>query len=322
MPSETTDPQGRKWLLTINNPVEKHLNHQKIKEILSLFPSLVYYCIADEKGETYHSHVFFSLEHPTRFSTVKRRCPEAHIDRVAGTAADCRAYVQKSGKWIDSDKVETTIPGTFEEWGELPEEPGQGYRSDIAEIYNDIVNGFSNAEIMRRNPDTARYISMMDKIRQSELEERFRDTRRELEVTYIFGDTGTGKTRGVLEEYGYRNVYRITQYKYPFDSYAQEPVICFDEFRSSIPIAEMLNYLDGYPLNLPAWYTNRTACYETVFIISNIDLIEQYQSVQQEEPKTWEAFLRRIHKVKHYTGIGEYTEYETAEYMKRRKTDI
>lgn len=30
------DPQGRKWLLTINNPKDKNLNHQRIKEISNI----------------------------------------------------------------------------------------------------------------------------------------------------------------------------------------------------------------------------------------------------------------------------------------------
>ena len=44
--------------------------------------------------------------------------------------------------------------------------------------------------------------------------------------------------------------------------------MCFDEFRSSLLIGDMLDYLDCYPLALPARYANRQACYETVYIIS------------------------------------------------------
>lgn len=52
------DPQGRKWLLTINNPAEKGLDHKAIQKGLNQFPSLTYYCMGDEKGETYHTHIF------------------------------------------------------------------------------------------------------------------------------------------------------------------------------------------------------------------------------------------------------------------------
>lgn len=103
-----------------------------------------------------------------------------------------------------------------------------------------------------------------------------------------------------MEAHGYSSVYRVTDYNHPFDRYAQEPVLCLDEFRSSLLIGDMLDYLDGYPLALPARYANRQACYEKVYIISNIDLREQYPNVQTNEPATWKAFLRRIHHVIEY----------------------
>lgn len=92
--------------------------------------------------------------------------------------------------------------------------------------------------------------------------------------------------------------------KHPFDRYAQEPVLCLDEFRSSLLIGDMLDYLDGYPINLPARYAPRVACYETVYLISNIDLKEQYPNIQAIEPETWKAFLRRIHHVIEYQKDG------------------
>ena len=121
-----------------------------------------------------------------------------------------------------------------------------------------------------------------------------------LEVTYIHGTTGTGKTRGVMEQYGYANVYRVTDYQHPFDSYGGQDVIVFEEFRSSLKIQDMLNYLDGYPIVLPCRYNNKQACFHKVFIISNWSLTEQFASVQGDYPETWKAFLRRIHHIKVY----------------------
>lgn len=301
------DRQARKWQLTINNPTDKGLDHEAIKKALEQFKSLTYWCMADEIGldtHTLHTHLFMVLKSPAKFTTVKKRFPEAHIEAARGTVAENRAYVEKTGKWSEDEKADTRVPGTFEEWGELPEEPGQGARTDIAAIYQQIEEGMSNAEIMAANPDSAKHIHLMDKVRQDILEARYRDQWRDLKVTYIFGPTATGKTRSVMEEHGYSNVYRVTDYNHPFDRYAQEPVLCLDEFRSSLLIGDMLDYLDGYPLALPARYANRQACFETVYIISNIDLTEQYPNVQTNEPATWQAFLRRIHHVVEYQKDG------------------
>ena len=297
------DKQGRKWQITINNPQDKGLDHDAIKLALDDLRSLDYYCMADEVGletHTPHTHLFIVCRSPVTFSRLKKLFPEAHIERTRGTAAENRAYVEKSGKWADDPKADTSVPGTFEEWGELPDEPGQGARTDIAQLYEMIADGMSNAEIMAQNPDLALHIGKMDKIRQDILEARYREEFRQLDVTYIFGPTATGKTRGVMEKHGYSNVYRVTDYQHPFDRYAQEPVICFDEFRSSLMVGDMLDYLDGYPLALPARYANRQACYTTVYLISNIGLSAQYRNLQENEPATWKAFLRRIHHVIEY----------------------
>ena len=307
--------QSHKYQLTINNPLNKQLDHAAIKVKLAQLKSAVYWCMADEIGletQTPHTHIYLHLKSPARFSRIKKLFPDAHIEQVHGSAAENKAYIQKSGKWADSKKQDTIVPDTFEEWGELPKEAGQGYRSDIGAVYEMIADGMSNSEIMAANPDFAAQISRMDKIRQDILEDRYRATWRDLTVTYIFGPTATGKTRSVMEKHGYGNVFRVTDYKHPFDRYASEPVLCFDEFRSSLMIGDMLNYLDGYPISLPARYANRVACYETVYIVSNITLRKQYPLVQTEEEATWRAFLRRIGNVVEYKADGSTIEHGNA----------
>lgn len=87
----------------------------------------------------------------------------------------------------------------------------------------------------------------------------------------------------------------------------QVPQIDVEQYNGKIAllkITDMLNYLDGYPVTLPCRYTNRQACYNTVYLISNIPLEEQYKNVQIDEPATWKAFLRRIHHVVEYTAEG------------------
>lgn len=168
---------------------------------------------------------------------------------------------------------------------------------------------------MEANPDYMLSLEKIERARQAVREQQYRETFRELEVTYIWGPTGTGKTRSVMEGHSYAGVYRVTDYGHPFDSYAGEEVLLLDEYASNFKIRDMLNYLDGYPLTLPARYSNRVACYRRVYIISNLCLTKQYPEIQYESPATYGALLRRIHKVRRYTGPGRYEEYSTAEYM-------
>lgn len=118
---------------------------------------------------------------------------------------------------------------------------------------------------------------------------------RSVEVTYIFGNTGTGKTRYVLEKHGYRNVCRVTNYETLFKNYRGEDVIMLDDFRSSVNLKDMMNILDGYPLILPG--SNKAAAYTKVYIVSGVPLENQYLHLQSELPTVWQAFNRRIHNV-------------------------
>lgn len=320
------DSRSRKWLITINNPKEKGFTHERIEDELKQFASLLYWCMADEVGDegTYHTHVFVALENATRFSKLKKHFPGAHFDMANGTSAQNRDYVFKQGKWVKDKKAETNLQDTHKEYGEMPIER-QGQRNDIFDLYAMIKEGISDYELLELNPE---YMNKMDKIeraRQIIRNQKFKGVFRELNVEYVFGTTGTGKTRGIMELYGYENVYRVTDYHHPFDNYNGQDVVIFEEFRSSLKIQDMLNFLDGYPLDLPCRYNNKVACYTKVYIITNIPLEAQYVTVQSDYGETWEAFLRRINKVKEFTPgvVHEYQslqEYFNREYLKEAMT--
>ena len=54
---EIIDPQSYMFQLTINAPIEKGYTHEKIINIIrSKFKTNIYFCLADEKGERYHTH--------------------------------------------------------------------------------------------------------------------------------------------------------------------------------------------------------------------------------------------------------------------------
>ena len=307
---------SRKWQLTINNPLEKGFDHDKIKAALAEIKPIVYYCLSDEVGKegTFHTHIYLCASSAIRFTTIKRRFQEAHVELARGSSQENRDYITKSGKWEKDEKHETSIPDSFEEWGEMPIEQ-QGERTDLEALYGMIKDGLSNFEILESNPQFMLRISDIERCRQTVRMEQFRKQFRKLDVSYLWGPTGVGKTRTVMEKYHYDGVFRITDYKHPFDNYDSEEFIVFDEYRGQLNISQLLNFLDGYPLELPARYANKIACYTQVYIISNIDLLEQYREIQRTQPETWAALLRRINHVIKFLPDGQYREYTTDEYV-------
>ncbi len=300
--------QSRKWLMVINNPSEAGLDHSAISEIVQKFYP-VYFCMADEIATTgtYHTHVFFCTSSPARFSTIKKRFPTAHIEKAYGTLKENRNYITKTGIWEDTSKAETSVPNTFQEWGQLPAD-SEDKAPEMFQIMQALRSGKAIMEIIEEHPNLAFRIREIEVLRQTILSEKYSAENRKLEVYYLYGSTGAGKTWGIFKDNDPREICRITDYGgrngVRFDAYHCQSILVFEEFHSQIPISTMLNYLDIYPLTLPARYTDRTACYTKVYLTSNVPLDEQYRDIQRYQWETWKAFLRRITNIIEYLPDG------------------
>jgi hypothetical protein len=304
------DMFARKYQITINNPLEKGWNHEAISASLRQLKSLAYYCLADEEAASPHTHIYAAFNSVVRFSTMKNLFPEAHIEAAKGVHAENRAYVEKSGRWGNDAKHGTKIAGTFEEWGELPTER-QTALGRHEELLADIKDGLSTASIIEKNPAL---VLQADRIERARSALAKSPEWRDVAVEYWFGATGTGKTRSVMSTHDIGDIYRISDYKNPFDGYAGQSVLVLDEYRSSLSISLLLNILDGYPLDLPARYSNKTAMYNKVYVISNMDLRRQYPHEQYREMETWDALLRRIPTLTHFCRGGR-KKYKTADWL-------
>lgn len=287
--------QSRGWVITLNNP---NVNDDQLKAILETDKRILFAIFQLEQGKekhTPHYQMYIRYKHGVRFNTVKdqfdKLCEKAcHIEKQKGNNRQAWEYCKKS---------ETKI-GKSIEIGKLQ---GQGARNDIARCVELIEDGATDLEILREYPDTfVRYADKFGRVRQEIREEKYRKEWRNLSVTYICGPTGCGKTRTVMDTEGYENVYRVTNYKNPFDGYKGQEVVLFEEFRGQLKISDMLNYLDGYPLVLPSRYFDRIACFTKVYIISNEKLDTLYPQVRNDHPETFKALKRRITEVVDFYG--------------------
>lgn len=288
----------RKYQLTVNNPLDHGFTHQRIRATLDGFSGCLYWCMCDEVGQegTPHTHLYLLFRNAVMFSTLQKRFYGAHIEPAKGSNQQNRDYIRKEGKWAADGKHETNLPDTFEESGPLPDEPERRLQVNEA-IFAMLEDGASDYDILQAYPAAMNRLRNIDAARQTLLEEKYRKEYRQMEVRYLWGPTRTGKTRYVMDTYSYENVYRVTSYKNPFDSYAGQPVLLLDEFRSSLPFSDLLKYLEGYPVMLPCRYADKVACFTQVYIVSNIPLSEQYPNIQAGEPESWLAFKARLTEV-------------------------
>lgn len=312
---------SRKYQLTINSPEEHGITDELVQKILQNMMTLNYYCVSREIGnekEREHMHIFLYSKSPIRFGTIKNKFPVAHIERAYGSVRENRDYVAKQGKWKETKKAKTQVQGSFREWGTCPDE-NEERAPDQVEIMNMIQSGKSTLEIIEKNKKYLFRGKDIDNLREICMRENFSMKMREVQTIYIFGKTGVGKTKMVYENHELKDICRITNYRkgsISFDSYSGQKILVFDEYRSQIAISEMLCYLDRYPVQLPARYMDRTACFEQVYILSNLSLYEQYRDVQVRSKETWNAFLRRINKVIEIESDGSLIEHKKEEYKR------
>lgn len=289
--------RNRRYLLTINNPLDHGFSREKLIDICkSLNPA--YFCMSEEIGlneSTPHVHIYIEFENARYFSSVQKTFNAVpHFDKPYGTPQECKEYVFKEGKWLSDPKGETNLRDTHYEWGSIQINE-QGKRSDLEQMYTDVENGLKPYEIVKKNPKMIRYTKQMKEVRQMILSEVFSKEKRFIDVTYISGETGTGKSGYIHEKYP--DAFYISNYKNPFDQYDGQNVLVLDEFREDFEIKFLLKLLDIYPLLLPCRYSDTWACFQKVIIISNWPLEDQYRKLKYEDNETYRAFLRRIHRV-------------------------
>lgn len=302
---------GRKWLIRINHPLDRGLTREVMLAILRRL-DLNYFCIADEIGLENglpHVHIFtYRNPSPLTSATLIRAFPGAHIERVKGTCRGNRDYVGKMGKWENDPKAAQRIEGSFYEEGELPaeRETPKDWKSRL--YFYVVEQGLTNMEIIDRDSAFVDRIKTMNELREEWLSEKFMRENRDLTVIYKWGETATYKTASIFELHGVHDIARITpgrKGEIIWDAYHGQNVAVLEEFDSSkVSIRDMLIWADIYPTKLAARYFDRVACYQYLYLTSNLPLSAHYREVQQSEPETWKAFVRRIKEVHHHKPDG------------------
>lgn len=314
--------RSRRMQLTCNNPEEKGLSSDKIKEIMQRWKT-EYYCFCFETGEqgTDHFHLYIKFCNPHSINTIGKAFGNAHVEVIRNsTSQQNRDYIRKEGAYLDSEKKETNHPETFYESTDCPDElkEMQGRRTDIETMISLVQDGASNVEIVQAVPSMALKIPALEQYRQAFYEEQGKQYR-DVTTIYIYGRTRTGKTSSVYANHDPSEICSVMDYKGTgvWDQYdtARTRVLLLDEYRSSLKISELLAICDGQPHTLRCRYSNRVCLHDTVYLISNISLLQQHKDIQLEEPESWEAFLARIKIVRHYYDVGKFKDYSVPEYL-------
>lgn len=206
---------------------------------------------------------------------------DVHVEKRRGTAQEAADYCKKE---------ESAVPGTLFEYGQISQ-PGK--RSDLINVYQDLKDGKTDLEILEMYPGTYMRMTRGIQTARNLLDRSRRSLWRDLEVTVLYGDTGTGKTRSVYAEHP--DLYALDNpmgQSLWWDGYSGQSVLLLDDFYGWIRHSYLLRLLDGYPVRLAVKGSFTEAFWTKVFITSN------------RHPREWYSKLgvrpelkRRIHHV-------------------------
>nr|QXP07656.1 MAG: replication associated protein [Arizlama virus] len=292
----------KNWCFTIQTNItsEQLKEGDSEHEPLGLWndESMEYLVYQLEKAPTtgqLHFQGFVCLKKKSFMSALKKINTTAHWEATRGTPKQAADYCKKD---------DTRQAGPWE-FGTQPDDRGKLSATAIAMAM--IKNREPMEDIAEEVPQAIVRSSrgLMELKRLVWKSPDWRD----VQVTWLWGPTGCGKTRTAFASKcaDGRNPYIVTTNGQWWDGYDGQDTIIFDEFYGQIRCADMLRWLDGYPLQLPVKGSFASAFWTKVYITSN-----------QSPDKTWtkesswneaahstiplevrEAFFRRISNVVH-----------------------
>lgn len=270
----------RGWVFTLKRE-EKDYDWSKLD--LTDVKYIVAGC--EEGGKTGYRHYqgFIRFKKTYRMQRIKDwlGSQTVHLEVQKGSDKQAEEYCKKEGN----------IAFEYGDLGDI-----RGERTDLKEWTEAIKGGMEEMELWDKYPSQmCRYPRAYEKLKACVLKEEATKEWIKIEVIYIWGKPGSGKTR-----YAYADdpeIYRVDHGSGGsvvwFDGYEGQKTILFDDFRGNIKHAYMLQLMDGYAMQLQVKGGHTYKNWNKIYITSNIPPTSQYEGVDEASRS---AFMRRITK--------------------------
>ena len=138
----------------------------------------------------------------------------------------------------------------------------------------------------------------LNELRLARRKEIYSKQCRDVEVTYIYGSSGVGKSTYVNGLVVNDSVFRVDSFdKSAFTDYAGEDTLVIDEFKGQFNLQFMNRLLDCFPLKVRGLCSLLPACFTKVYIVSNFSYNELYKPEQIENAGQYAGFVRRLNNI-------------------------
>lgn len=223
------------------------------------------------KEGTPHIQGYAELLKPTRFNTIKKMIPRAYMAPRKGTQEEAIEYCKKEGNWLVFGKQKE-----------------QGHRSDLHGAkalaleggMRAITDAFDNVQVFKVAATFLTY---------NEPERDFVP-----KVIWLWGKTGTGKSRRAREICDTDDTFTKNQGTKWWDGYDGHDCVIIDDFRDSWwPITYMLALTDRYGFQVECKGGSRQMRAHTMIITSAYSPADCYRGCGE----AIDQLLRRITEV-------------------------
>lgn len=269
--------QGRRWMLTINNPTFREAEVLYRLGHTNDIDCLVYGAEHTEEGEgTPHFQIYLHFKGNWRWNRIKDLFPRADIELAKKPKLACCRYCAKEGFYYAFGNVPDLASGARQGSKRAREHAEDMERSRV-------VHEMRTGQIMFKELSDEQ---LLDKKLVSACEKAMNMTmgppRPFRYICTFVSPTGWGKTYNVWESF---MQVATVEFGGTQEWFCDPENYCmlFDEFCGQIRCQKMLKYLDNRPISLPIKGGHRPCYWQIIFICSNTAPDEWYT---KEDPKT------------------------------------
>lgn len=260
---------SRNWCFTLNNFTEEE------KESVKAWDAeyLVFGEELGEKEETPHLQGYVEFRGSKKLTTLKKMNGRIHWEIRKGTRGEAIEYCKKDGKVFEKGNTERQ----------------QGKRSDLDAVKAMVKQGKPMKEIWEAAPS-------YQAVKMAEIGIKLFEAKRtwKTEVYWLWGPTGTGKTRQAFEQAP--NAWWSGKSLKWWDGYDGHEDVIIDDFRGDFcTFHELLRILDRYPYTVETKGGSRQLLARRIWLTSCLPPEKIYQRCEEDV----QQLLRRIDHVVH-----------------------
>lgn len=283
----------RTWSATVNNPAADY--GKDVFERLVASGDIRYAIAGAETGDsgTPHLQCTITFSKPHRMRAVSAFVPRAHLEPTR-SLEDSITYCKKDGD--------------FTEYG-TPAKARQGKRTDLKDAIETLRESGIEALKLLHAEVWCKYPRGLSTL----IDPEPRDPSNPPIVTWLYGGTGLGKTRQVVELE--QDLWISGSSLKWWNGYKNQAAVLFDDFRGDFSTFHwLLRLLDRYPVRVEVKGSMVEFNSARIYITCPDHPTDVYPTIEDKQ-----QLLRRIDRIIHVHGMGIFTDPPTVNPLKRKR---